>query len=150
MLRFLNNLNLILWMKQTKQTNNKILWIMDVLFVLDHDDNLHALSFYPVGFSCSASGDLKWCVTPLLAVVNEVRYTCFYNCHFFGAAGEFTQTNNTVIFVKNSRIHATHIILFSSNHFKRKQNFNILLEFPINVKFFNFIKKIYDILSITI
>ena len=59
----------------------------------------------------------------------------FTTVAFFGSAGEFTQTNNTVIFVNNSRIHATHIILFSSNHFKLKQNVNILLEYPINVQF---------------
>ena len=124
---------------------------MDVLFVLDqyiHDDNLYALALYPVGSSCSVSRDLKWYITPLLTILNEVWYTCFYSCRFFGATGEFTETTSAVIFIKNSRIHATHVILFSSNHFKLKRNFNTLLEYPINAKFFNFNKKMYDILSI--
>ena len=43
-----------------KQTSNKNLWIMDVLFILDqyiHDGNLHALALYPVGSSCSVPRD---------------------------------------------------------------------------------------------
>ena len=140
-------------MKQTNKQITKTL-IMEVWFVLDqyiHDNNLHVLALYPEdSFALCQERDLKCYVTQLLTIFNGVRYTCFYNSCFFGAAGEFTQTNNAVIFIKNNRIRTTHIILFSSSHFKLKQNFNILLQYLINVKFFNFNKKMYDILSIAI
>ena len=138
----------------SKQTNNKSFWILDLFFVLGqyiHDDNLHPLTLYPVGSSCSVSRErLKWYAIPLITAFSEVQYTCCYNCRFFGAAGEFAKQITQLFSLKSSRIHATHMMLFSSDHFKLKQNFNIFLEYPINAKYFNSNKKMYDILSTAI
>ena len=138
-----------------KQTNDKTLCIMDVLFVLDQyidDDNLHAIALYPVASSFSLSRDR-------LEVIRHPRcslYLMRFGIPVFTIVAFSVQLENSLkqitqlFFVKNSRIHATHIILFSSNHFRLKRNFNILLEYPINVKFFIFNKKMYNILSIAL